>query len=1308
MIKLNTFLPVNSTPASAEGFFAQLTKKGNFMKKKLMHGKALVCGLVLLFAVQSSALASVNIYSFAQASGTYTALVSETVLWSADFDDEVSAVITIPNFNLDGTEYTTMYVSANGLITLGNTSPVNTDYYPISSTSAYSGVISAFGADMGPADTGTPKISYNTNVSGEIVVQWQDVKQWSSSHLLSFQIRLNPATGIIRIVYGGTITANNASVYPQVGIRGGTNTDFSNRSVIRKTNIWAASTAGVANNATCEFRNGLIPVVGQTYTWTPPPPPSISGLGSASGCVGTSITINGTNLTGATAANVKIGGTPVSSITSNSGTQIVAVIGAGTTGFVTVLTAGGTATSSPAVFTVNAAPATPAITAGGTTTICSGASVTLTSSTGTTYLWSTGATSSGINVTAAGSYTVQVTNAGGCLSAMSAPIVVTVNAIPSAVTIAPSAPTICSGTTQQLTATNYVSPSLKTASSGTISVVIPDNNSTGVASALSVSGIPVYATITDISINFNTTMTYDGDLIFNLKAPNNNILNLVNRAGGSGDNFTNTVISSSSGNLLSAGSAPFTGTYAAAAVSNVGPTSYLSNVTSFSGLTSTPNGNWVLAARDVANIDIGTITSWSILITYTLPAITWSPLTELYTDAAATIAYTGGAATTVYSKPTSSKTYTATATTDAGCTSSGNVIVTVNNVSTAPTSISGITAICGGSSTTLTANGGTLGTGGTYQWGTGGTLGLNIIPSATAASYTTPSLTSNTTYWVRKTDPAPCNTVTGGLTASITINAIQWQGGATGEWEVAGNWCGGIPSSSTDVLIPINTTVHITASPGSPSECNNLTIVTGTFPDVSGTLILDAGKALTVHGALSNGGALTVKSDGSNGTGSLITKGSVTGIAAVERYVSGESWSWHFLSSPVAAQAISPEFVASPTGTSEDFYMWYEPQLLWVNFKNESVEPTFSDKNGANFVPGRGYLLAYEATGITKNFQGTLNSGTVSIPLTLGGSGENMYFNLVGNPYPCSIDWDAASGWDWSNLNGIQRSYWVWNDAAGNYGTYISGSYGFGTNGVTNYISIGQGFMVMAASTGNLTMDDGVKAHSTQAFLKKRNTSTEELRLKLSCDVNAYSDETIVAFNNSVSAGGANKFNSMYANAPELWSVKDGNRYSVNLLGDISSIEIVPLTVKAGAAGLYTLTASQIESFAGNSAVSLEDRSTGTFTDLGTTPTYSFRVNTPATITDRFFLHFMDVTGIAKPDAARNFNIYTVDGVLNIQSLQQLGGKVAVIDMQGRTIATGRVEAGETTRINMNGNSGVYIVRVLTSKGINNTKVLVR
>jgi len=95
--------------------------------------------------------------------------------------------------------------------------------------------------------------------------------------------------------------------------------------------------------------------------------------------------------------------------------------------------------------------------------------------------------------------------------------------------------------------------------------------------------------------------------------------------------------------------------------------------------------------------------------------------------------------------------------------------VTTNTASTSPTSISGITSICNGGTTTLTAVGGTLGTGGSYQWGTGTTVGLNSIDGATSVSYTTPVLSSNTTYWVRRVDPAPCNTVTNGAIVTVTV-----------------------------------------------------------------------------------------------------------------------------------------------------------------------------------------------------------------------------------------------------------------------------------------------------------------------------------------------------------------------------------------------------------------------------------------------------------------------------------------------------------------------------------------------------------
>lgn len=252
------------------------------------------------------------------------------------------------------------------------------------------------------------------------------------------------------------------------------------------------------------------------------------------------------------------------------------------------------------------------------------------------------------------------------------------------------------------------------------------------------------------------------------------------------------------------------------------------------------------------------------------------------------------------------------------------------------------------------------------------------------------------------------------------------------------------------------------------------------------------------------------------------------------------------------------------------------------------------------------------------------------------------------------------------------------------------------------------GTLVSESSTGNNVT--GIMAGNTNAgdFYKSAGEIKEELRLELSCDANSYSDEALLIFNNTDPNEGAPKLYSMYATAPELWSVKNGVNYSINFLGELYSANVVALTVKAGAAGNYTLASSQVESFGSNSEISLEDRESGSFINLGTISSYTFHVSEANTISDRFYLHFLNVTSVPDPQVGQCFSIYSTDGSIIITSMQSLSGKIAVIDMRGRTVAKGIVGAGSTTRINVQGNTGVYIVSVLTAKGRSNTKVIVK
>ena len=107
--------------------------------------------------------------------------------------------------------------------------------------------------------------------------------------------------------------------------------------------------------------------------------------------------------------------------------------------------------------TVNALPATPTISASGSTTFCTGGSVVLTSSSTTGNLWSNNATASTITVSNSGSFSVTVTDGNSC-SATSTSINVNVSSAPIP-TITATSKSACSGDTVILsssTADSYV------------------------------------------------------------------------------------------------------------------------------------------------------------------------------------------------------------------------------------------------------------------------------------------------------------------------------------------------------------------------------------------------------------------------------------------------------------------------------------------------------------------------------------------------------------------------------------------------------------------------------------------------------------------------------------------------------------------------------------------------------------------------------------------------------------------------------------------------------------------------------------
>lgn len=132
---------------------------------------------------------------------------------------------------------------------------------------------------------------------------------------------------------------------------------------------------------------------------------------------------------------------------------------------------------------VNALPATPVITASGSTSFCTGGSVDLSSSAATGNVWSNNQTTATITVSTTGNYSVTVTDANGC-SSVSAPISVNVSSAP-APTISATSTQACSGDVVTVTssaADSYLwssgetTQSIQVTNTATVSVTVTNAN----------------------------------------------------------------------------------------------------------------------------------------------------------------------------------------------------------------------------------------------------------------------------------------------------------------------------------------------------------------------------------------------------------------------------------------------------------------------------------------------------------------------------------------------------------------------------------------------------------------------------------------------------------------------------------------------------------------------------------------------------------------------------------------------------------------------------------------------------------------
>ena len=506
---------------------------------------------------------------------------------------------------------------------------------------------------------------------------------------------------------------------------------------------------------------------------------------------------------------------------------------------------------------------------------------------------------------------------------------------------------------------------------------------------------------------------------------------------------------------------------------------------------------------------------------------------------------------------------------------------------------------------------------------------------------------------------------------------MTWVGSGTTDWATPGNWMGGtIPNLTKSIKIPFGASNDPIISGN--AICNSLSIV--------------------------DGATLTIESNVS-GTGSLIVNGTSTGSVTLQRYIVGSSDDWHFLSSPVTTQEISGNFTDA---NGYDFYLYDEPTNIWSNRQNLAAGnsgdlPYFDVANGdINFTPGRGYLVAYTNPNTNaKSFTGSLNQNTVSIPVTKSGTDDRVGSNLLGNPFPSSIDWKAATGWTRDMLvdddisGEVGYTMYIWNEAASNYGTFISNG-SSGTNSVTQYIPPMQGFFVVANSSGSVQMTEDICVHDGADNWLKNNSNEGILGIKVSSDNFGY-DEAIIEFSDN-KTGGAKKWNSLVNSAPSIWVESNNDDYSILFASNENNS--IPVSFVAGESDIYHLNIqNELE---GIENLILEDKELNIYQDLLESNEYSF-LGSPDQNPNRFIIHFSPL-GTEEITEVNNIKIWSANNTVSIINNQNLVGDISIVNLFGQVIANYNLTGDTKQQVDITATAGLYIVSVKADNGLTSTK----
>ena len=699
--------------------------------------------------------------------------------------------------------------------------------------------------------------------------------------------------------------------------------------------------------------------------------------------------------------------------------------------------------------------------------------------------------------------------------------------------------------------------------------------------------------------------------------------------------------------------------------------------------------------------------------------VSWSPATDLYFDAAASVPYIAGTPTaTVYAKPTINRTYTGTALGSNGCfTSNTSVLTVLANV--IPGVLSSSQTICSGFAPNSLVLTGYTGTIVRWEYATNAAFSAGLAPIANITNTLTAAAIGTYTgdrYYRVVLQNGSCPFAYSG-NVLISFPSTTWDGAT---------WSNGVPTSTMRAVFNGNYN-----STGNLQACSVLVI--------SGAVIFNTNHTLTVQNDVKvTGGSLTIDNNASllqvnyldNNGAPFSNIGNITYNRATTPMFKFDYTYWSTPVSPQNLQSISP---LTPAGV---FYL-YNPAINNWQYTNPAT---------TTMIPGKGYICRAPVnfpisptmpSVHVASFMGVPNNGIITLPVTGGAS----QFNLLGNPYPSALSADAflldaanaatLSGtiYLWTHNTPISAAYqYTGSDYAiynylGGTGTSIASTVGLNPNLLPNgKIASGQGFFIKGLSNGTATFKNSMRiAGNNDQFFRitspasaTATTEPEKHRYWLNItNTQGAFKQALVGYVETATIGLDRLFDGEMVdvgNVISLYTMSENTKLSIQgrpVPFDVA--DTIPLGYKSTIASDYSISLFDFDGLFAHQNIYIEDKDLNIIHDMKTEP-YTF-TTAIGTFDNRFVLRYTNTTlGTENPlfneNAVVIYKNVENDFVINTGTFTI--DEVKVFDIRGRLLLDmNNINASQTT-FNIGMINEVLLVQITTVDGIKVTKKVIR